>query len=72
MKAKDVLEFRMEFPSGIERELEKSFSEMLRNFELALKFSLAQKLVEEKGLSKKVGEKLAVDVKKGVVKRLGL
>lgn len=70
MKGKDVLEFRMEFPSGMERELEESLSEVLRNFELALRFSLAQKLVEEKGLDKEIGEKLAADVRKGVAKRV--
>jgi len=72
MEAKDVLEFRMEFPSGVEKELKASFSEVLRNFDLALKFSLAQKLVEKKGLDKKIGERLGADIKRGVARRLGL
>lgn len=72
MEAKNIIEFRIEFPSGTEKELKESFSEILKDFELTLRFSLARKLVEEKGLDKEVGERLAEDIRIGVAKRLGL
>ena len=70
MKSKNVLEMRLEFPSGTEKELCESLSELLSNIELALKTSLAQKLIEEKGLSKKIGGEIAKEVRKGAAKRL--
>ncbi len=72
METKNVLEFRIEFPFGVEKELKESFSEVLRDFELALKFSLAQKLIEKKGLDKEVGKRLRADIKTGVADRLEL
>lgn len=71
MGRKSVLEVRVEFPSGTEKSLKESISEVLKDFELALKFSLAQKLVEEKGLDKKTGKRLSEEIKKGVANRLG-
>ena len=62
----------MEFPVGVEKELKESFLEILKSFELALAFSVAQKLVEAKGIEKKEGEKLAEEIKEGVARRLGL
>ena len=50
---KEVLELKMEFPVGVEKELKDSFLEILKNFKLALTFSVAQKLVETKGIERK-------------------
>jgi len=69
---KEVLEFRVEFPKSAERELKESFAELLKNFELGLRFSVAQKLVERKGLEKEIGEKLAKEVKTRATRRLRL
>jgi len=69
---KEVLELRIEFPMGVEKELKESFLEILKSFELALAFSVAQKLVEAKGIEKEKGEKLAEEIKAGVARRLGL
>jgi len=69
---KEVLELRMEFPVGVEKEIKESFLEILKSFELALAFSVAQKLVEAKGIERKEGEKLAEEIKAGVARRLGL
>jgi len=69
---KEILELRMEFPAGIEKELKESFLEILRSFELALAFSVAQKLVETKGMEKEKGEILAKEIKEEIARRLGL
>jgi len=69
---KEVLELRIEFPAGVEKELKESFLEILKSFEMALAFSVAQKLVETKGIEKDKGEKLAEEIKARIAKRLGL
>jgi len=69
---KEVLELRIEFPMGVEKELKESFLEILKSFELTLAFSVAQELVEAKRIEKEKGEKLAEEIKAGVARRLGL
>lgn len=66
----EVFEVRFKFPREMKAVVEESFSDAVKSIQLSLRFLVAQRLIERKGLDKKLGEKLAMEIKSGVARRV--
>jgi hypothetical protein len=67
---KEVFKVEFEFPPEMRSVVEESFSDALKSIQLSLKFLVAQRLVEKKGLDERQGERLAKEIRAGVARRV--
>jgi hypothetical protein len=65
-----TLSFKVEIPAGADKEVKESLERVLKLFELSFKISVAQKLVEKKGLKKRESKKIIEDLRKAVAERV--